>query len=101
VGSSSVSPQPVGTSPEDQLPSSIPTSQNQNSPSVLNDEVLSDVIPPTPSTTTRTRPRVNYQTLHRYGSVFSVLKLPSYMERSKKIFTSMHQKVQAMNLVLF
>jgi hypothetical protein len=51
-GSSSGSPQPVGTSPEDQLPSSIPTSQNQNSPSVLNDEVLSDVISPTPSTTT-------------------------------------------------
>jgi hypothetical protein len=63
---------PVGTSPEDQVPSSTSTSQNQNFHSVSNDEVLSDVISTTTPTTTRTRPRVNYQNLHRYGSVFSV-----------------------------
>jgi hypothetical protein len=42
-GSSPVSSQPVGTSPEDQLPPSTSTSQNQNSLSVSNEEILSDV----------------------------------------------------------
>jgi hypothetical protein len=79
-GSSPVSSQPVGTSPEDQLPSSTSTSQNQNSLSVSNDEVLSDVVSPTTPTTTRTRPRVNYQNLHRYGSVFSVEEVDPLVE---------------------